>query len=271
VTIASLLQRWRRAREERVLKQRAIPDKLWQRTLVRHPYLRRAKAEDAAALRRMATLFLDRKEFSGAQGLVVTDAMAVAVAAQACLPVLHLGLHLYDGFVGIVMHRDEVVAARHVTDEDGVVHEYQEVLAGEAMRGGPMMLSWRDVASARQTADSGYNVVIHEFVHIIDMIDGVADGMPPMPDRATQLRWRALMDEEYEAFCRRVDAGEATALDPYGAEGVDEFFPVAAEAFFVSPQRLRDEHPRLYDAFVAYFKQDPAGERVPAGDRTFKP
>ena len=270
--LGALWRRLQRLREARALRRRAIPDKLWHRTLVRHPYLRRSNPADEAELRRLATLFLDRKEFTGAQGLVVTDAMAVAVAAQACLPILRLGLHLYDGFIGIVMHHDEVVAKREVTDDDGVVHEYDEVLAGEAMRGGPMMLSWRDVASARQTAGSGYNVVIHEFVHVLDLIDGKADGMPPIADRELRLRWRDVLDQEYAGFCQRIDRGEDTVLDPYGAEGIDEFFPVAAEAFFVSPGPMRAEHPRLYDAFAAYFQQEPASERVsPAGDRSITP
>jgi hypothetical protein len=78
--------------------------------------------------------------------------------------------------VGIVVHPDEVVAQREVMDDDGVVHAYDEVLAGEAMEGGPVMLSWRDVADAGETAASGYNVVIHEFAHVLDMGDGAADG-----------------------------------------------------------------------------------------------
>lgn len=262
--LSSWWRRWQLARERRVLLRRAIPEPLWRSTLARYPFLRRTNSADARELRRLATLFLDRKEFSGAHGLVVTDAMAVAVAAQACLPILHLGLELYDGFVGIVMHRGEVVAPRQLTDESGVVHEYDEVLAGEAMQGGPMMLSWRDVRSARRLAGVGYNVVIHEFVHIIDLVDGAADGVPPIADRASRVRWRTTIEREYEAFCRRVDAEDDTALDPYGAEAVDEFFAVAAEAFFVNPQAMGREHPQLYENFVAYFRQDPARDRITA-------
>lgn len=256
---------WRRWREQRALRRRAIPDELWRHTLRRYPFLRRADPNDAAELRRLATLFLDRKEFSGAQGLVVSDRMAVAVAAQACLPVLRLGLAPYDGFVGIVMHRDEVLAEREVVDEAGVVHRYGELLSGEAMEGGPMMLSWRDVAGAGASAERAYNVVIHEFVHVIDMIDGAADGVPPLPDRASRARWRDTIEADYAAFCRRTDADEATALDPYGATSIDEFFAVAAEAFFVSPAAMRNEHAALYALFAGFFKQDPAREGAGPG------
>src|SRR5436853_4259554 len=126
------LARWSRRRRARTLEKHAIPDQLWDETLRRFPFLGQRSATDVGRLRQMATLFLTRKEFSGAGGLVVTDEMAVAIAAQACVPVLELGLECYDGFVGIVVHPDAVIAQREVVDEDGVVHRYAEELAGEA-------------------------------------------------------------------------------------------------------------------------------------------
>jgi len=252
------LRRWREAREHRVVKQRAIPDALWQTTLHGLPFLARRSQADLQALRRLATLFLDSKEFSGAGGLAVTDEMAVCIAAQACLPVLRFGLGPYQRFVGIVVHADEVVARREVSDEHGVVHEYDEVLTGEAMEGGPVMLSWRDVRESGATADLGYNVVIHEFAHVIDMGDGLADGIPPLPDAAARKHWRGVLDLEYERFCRSVEDGEQTVLDPYGAQHPSEFFAVAVEAFFVKPQPMRAAHPWLYPLLAQYFGQDPA-------------
>ena len=148
-------------RERRALARRAIPDALWELTLLRLPFLARLDDPERSELRRLCSLFLDRKQFHGAGGLEVNDDMALLIAAQACLPVLKLGLHYYDGFVGIVVHPDEVVARRSFTDEDGIVHEYEENLTGEAMSGGPLMLAWADVRDAAEGADWGYNVVIH--------------------------------------------------------------------------------------------------------------
>ena len=213
-----------------------------------------------AALRELSTLFLAKKEFTGTHGLKVDDAMAVAIAAQACLPVLRLGLDWYDGFVGIVVHADAVVAQREFTDDDGVVHQFEEELSGEAMYGGPIMLSWRDVAESGESAELGYNVVIHEFVHILDMRNGDADGMPPLPNVASRDRWAIVIDAAFDEFCARVDRGEETLLDPYGAEGLDEFFAVASEAFFVAPHPFAREHAPLHALFVSFFKQDPVAD-----------
>lgn len=253
-----MLKLLRKLREEKALARRAIPDALWQLTLARYPFLGRLDDADRAELRRLCSLFLDSKEFTGAGGLIVDDEMALAVAAQACLPVLRLGLGLYDGFVGIVMQPDEVVAPREVMDDDGVVHAYDEVLSGEAMEGGPLMLSWTDVRDAGSSADIGYNVVIHEFAHVIDMRDGEADGVPLLPGAEARERWIDVLDADYDRFCDRVDRGEETAVDPYGAEAPEEFFAVATEAFFVIPRAMRREHPALYRLLQEYYLQDPA-------------
>lgn len=252
------LRTWRQRRDARALQRRAIPDALWELTLARLPFLARRAPDDQAELRRLCSLFLDQKEFAGVHGLEVDDAMAVCIAAQACLPVLRFGLEPYSRFVGIVVHPDEAVARREIVDDDGIVHTYDEVLSGEAMEGGPVMLSWPDVADAGTSADWAYNVVIHEFAHVLDMNDGESDGVPPIPDAAARRAWIELIDTEFERFCAAVDRGEDTLLDPYGAEGVDEFFAVAVEAFFVSAVAMRMTHPKLYDLFARYFDQDPA-------------
>jgi Mlc titration factor MtfA (ptsG expression regulator) len=257
-----LWRRWRRALDERAAARHAIPDPLWRRTLRRYPFLQRRDPADEALLRHLTSLFLARKEFSGAGGLRVRDDMAVAIAAQACLPVLRLGLDGYDSFVGIVVHPDQVVARREEVDEDGVVHTYDEPLAGEAMAGGPVMLSWHDVRAAGpgSRAGVGYNVVIHEFAHVLDLQDGVSDGTPPQPDPRALARWRTTLNEEFQRLVDAVDRGEDTAIDPYGATGPDEFFAVTAELFFVAPWSLQREHPALYGLLRDYFGQDPAVE-----------
>jgi MtfA peptidase len=253
---------------------RTIPEPLWQSVLARYPFLLARPAVDVARLHALAAQFLADKEFHGAHGFEVDDEVATAIAAQAVLPVLHLGraddpasaLRWYDDFVGIVVHPGEAVARREVMDDSGVVHAYEEVLAGEAMEGGPVMLSWPDVAGAGASAESGYNVVIHEFVHKIDMRDGQPDGCPPLPPgflgadslRGARAAWLAVLQPAYDAFREKVIiaerfSGAPTWLDPYGAEALDEFFAVACEAYFVNPQRFATEFPTLAALFDAFF------------------
>lgn len=247
-----------------------ISDGLWQATLAHYPFLAERPAAELQRLRELCRLFLAKKEFHGAQGLAITDAMALAIAAQACLPVLHFGpgrqpLTWYDDFVGIVVHPDEVVARREVMDDDGVVHHYDEVLAGEAMQAGPVMLSWQDVSAA--SPDSGYSVVIHEFVHKLDQRDGSADGCPPLPAgflgmasaRAARAHWLATLQATYDDFREQVIKAERFGaappwLDPYGAEAIDEFFAVASEAYFVNRTRFAQDFGVLLPLFDAFYR-----------------
>jgi Mlc titration factor MtfA (ptsG expression regulator) len=255
-----LRRRWQARGEAAALSRRSIPVDLWKRTLIRYPFLQRRDPAAAAELQRLTRLFLDCKEFSAAGGLRLTDAMAVAIAAQAVLPVLRLGLDRYDRFVSVVVHPDAVVAHREVTDESGIVHEYDEVLSGESMAGGPVTLSWRDVrSSGSEGSGPAYNVVIHEFAHVLDH----RGGMPDLPDSIPAQEWHRVMTEEYERFAQRVEAEEDTAMDPYGAENPEEFFAVATESFFVSPQAQADEQPALYGLLQRLYDQDPLTECPP--------
>ncbi|MES2999614.1 MAG: M90 family metallopeptidase [Pseudomonadota bacterium] len=236
-----------------------IPDDLWREVTNDYPFIASRPTGDLQRLRVLCAEFLAVKEFSGAQGFVITDRVALAIAVQAVLPVLHLGLAWYEDFVGIVVHADEVMARRVETDEHGVVHHWDEVLAGEAMDGGPVMLSWRDVQEAGQAAGAGYNVVIHEFAHKLDMRDGRADGCPPLRSRAAREEWLRTMQAEYEAFREKVTiaerfGGEAPWLDAYGATAIDEFFAVACEAYFVNRERFAREFAPLVPLFDGFFK-----------------
>ena len=245
-----------------------IPEAAWQSTLARYRFLADCPDADTARLRALAARFLREKEFHGAHGFVISDEVAIAIAAQAVLPILHLKGELawYDDFVGIVVHPAEVVAHRRVTDDTGVVHEYDEVVAGEAMDRGPVMLSWQDVLASGATADEGYNVVIHEFAHKIDMRHGTADGCPPLPAgfagsrtaKEARAAWHGTMQPAFDDFCDKTImaerfGGEAPWLDAYGAESISEFFAVACEAYFVNRTRFSVELPALLTLFDEFF------------------
>ncbi|MES2912181.1 MAG: M90 family metallopeptidase [Pseudomonadota bacterium] len=240
-------------------KYKAIPDALWESALQAYPFLAELKPQDQTRLHQLSSQFLAHKEFTGAHGLEVTDDMAVAIAAQACLPVLHIGLKFYDDFRGIVVHPGAMVARRQATDAAGVVHDYSEVLAGEAMELGPVTLSWEDVAGSGELAERGQNVVIHEFVHKLDMRDGHANGCPPLPSRAAKAAWQQTMQEAFAAFRESVAmyerfGADAPWLDSYGAQSPVEFFAVASEAYFVNRQRFTQEFPALVPLFDSFFK-----------------
>jgi len=250
---------WKR---RRILARHRIDDALWRRALRHLPFLRGLPEDAARRLRDMAVVFLAEKQLAPVHGLALSDDDRVEIALQACLPVLELGLHWYDDWVGIVVHPSDFHVKRRRTDDVGVVHEWDDRLAGESWPGGPVVLSWEALDDAGSVAEGGANVVIHEFAHKLDMKDGLADGVPPLPSRAARDRWLAVFDPAFERFCRDVDDGRDSVLDPYAAEDEAEFFAVASEAFFESPNALKEAFPALYALFEEFYRQDPAA-RLP--------
>jgi hypothetical protein len=246
---------WKR---KRILARHRIEDALWQRAQKHLPFLRGLTADEERRLKELAVVFLAEKQITPVRGVVLSDDDRVEIALQACLPVLELGLDWYDGWVGIVVHPSGFEVQRTETGEDGVVHEWRDELAGESWPGGPVVLSWEALDDAGSVAMGGANVVLHEFAHKLDMMAGEADGVPPLPTREARERWVAVFDAAFDRFRGDVEAGSETFLDPYAAEHEAEFFAVASEAFFESPNALKGEFPQLYDLFRDFYRQDPS-------------
>ena len=234
-------------------KRQPIPDALWAATVSALPFLDILPPNEQRQLRTLAEDFLAEKEFSAAGGLELSDEICVAIAAQGCLPILKLGLKAYRDWVGIIVYPDEFVVRRRFEDETGIVHEYDDVLSGEAWEGGPLIVSWHDV----KMAGDGYNVVIHEFAHKLDMLNGDADGMPALHSDLDASEWETIFFAAYDDFCARVDSGEETLIDPYASETPGEFFAVLSESFFEIPDVVAGEYPDLYDLLRRYYRQDP--------------
>ena len=258
-----------------------IEDGGWAALVAEYGFLARLDVGQAARLRGLCGAFLATKAINGAQGLDVDDAIAARIVAQACLPILELGLVAYPAFDEIVVHPSDFVIEREVVDEDGIVHAWREAAAGESWSDGPVVLSWDAAASVtKHTGPFAFNVVIHEFAHKLDMGNGAVDGTPAF-SRAlhaglTPSRWRAVLQSSFDDFAARLEAVEraiprhvdpdsaradryfaALPLDAYAATDEGEFFSVSSEAFFVAPGPLAVAYPDWYDLLSAYYRQDP--------------
>lgn len=244
---------WRQHRADRI----EIPDALWRQVEAGLPFLAHLTAGERTHLRDLARQFIAEKQWSGAQGLHLTPRIQLTIALQACLPILHLGLDWYAGWVGIVVYPGDFVIPRRIIDEDGVVHEFDDEVMGEAWYGGPVLVSWFE----HPEDTDGINVVIHEFAHKLDMKSGDADGMPPLHAGMSRRCWIEVMSNAFQDFRQRVDGGEETPLDPYGAELPTEFFAVASEAFFQEPALLDSEYPDVYAQLRGFYGQDPLQNR----------
>ena len=250
-----MFKNWRR---KRVLARESISDALWDGALAASPALRRLSADELARLRALALLFLHEKRFEPARGFAVTDEMRVRIGTLACLPILNLGIGSYDAFTSIIVYPDEfLVRDREVVDEDGVVHTGDDLLSGEAWEQGPVLLAWSEVEQSGK--GEGYNVVVHELAHKIDMLNGEVDGVPPLHAGMRLAEWSAAFDEAYETLLDQLERDEEPWLDPYAAEDPAEFFAVCSEMFFDVPERFAEEYRGVYEQLAAFYKQRPGG------------
>lgn len=211
--------------------------------------------DETVRLEDLARQLLADKTCTGAAGHAVDAAMATRIAAFAALAVLNLGYEWYKGWNEIIVYPAEFVPERDVMDDFGVVHRVRAPLSGEAWEGGPLVLSWDDVLHSG--GGQGYNVVIHEFAHKLDMKNGTVDGLPPLHSGLTVATWAAAFNRAYEDFRQRVDGDEDTAIDPYASESPAEFFAVLSECFFEMPDVLNGDYPAVYELMKRFYKQDP--------------
>jgi MtfA peptidase len=231
-----------------------LDDAAWMAAL-RLPMFGGLTQVEHARLRELAISLLADKAFSGAGELEVDDAMATIIAAFAVLPVLNLGYDWYQGWREIVVYPGEYVYDGEQMDMNGVVHRVHHVRSGEAMTGGPMVLSWQDVQHCGQGI--GFNVVIHEFAHKLDMQNGHANGRPPLHEGMSPDGWAHDFQMAYDDICRRVEGGKETPINPYASEDPAEFFAVLSEYFFEAPSLLHGEYPAIYAQLTRFYRQDP--------------
>lgn len=248
----SWFRRWRRAR---ILERHAIPPAEFNAAAARLPILHGLAGSEREYLREAASLFIHHKSFSAAGGAEVDDATRLAIALQACLLTLKLDENSYRGWNEIILYPDAFLRPREETDEAGVVHRSRDILAGESWHGGPLVLSLADVAASGKA--DGVNVVLHEFAHKLDMLNGDANGFPPLHRGMDAAAWARDFGAAYTDLCTRVDAGEDTAIDPYATSDPAEFFAVLTEVFFETPQLLDTEYPAVYQQLQQFYRQDP--------------
>lgn len=246
----------RKIKEEFILRKHLVDDALWQNTINKIQVLKALKPRDLAKLKKLSSLFIHEKTFTGIRGFEVDDEKKLIIAAQACLPILHLDMSYYEGWIEVVVYPDNFIVYRNVTDNFGLVHETSSALSGEAWSRGPVILAWTDVERDSLYSHPGHNVVIHEFTHKLDMLNGRANGMPPLHPKMHRKQWTDSLSHAYNILVHQVDNFHPTTINEYAATNPAEFFAVISEYFFTAPEILFEYCAEVYKQLVLFYKQD---------------
>jgi len=257
---------WNWLRERRRKKILAVPfPNKWERHIQNNiPYYRHLTEEEKKRLQDLIQIFIAEKYWLGCNGLKLTDEIRVVIAAYACLMILALPNDYYRNVKSIYIYPATVLSPESPTGFFQVrtdpVSGPMPIL-GEAHYRGPVILVWDAVKRETRHPERGHNVVYHEFAHQLDMLDGSADGTPPLTTPEEYERWTDVCSKVYLELCDKVEHGRPTFFDSYAATDEAEFFAVVTEYFFSKPENLKRHHPELYQVLQGFYRQDPA-ERV---------
>ncbi len=180
----------------------------------------------------------------------VTEEDRVLVAASAIIPVFGFEEWDYSNLNEVLLYPDTFNPNFETKGKDRNISG----MVGWGFMNGTMTLSKPSLHLGFSNKTSKQNVGIHEFVHLIDKMDGATDGVPDVLIRNPQsIPWLKMMREEI----RKIMENDSD-INPYGATNQAEFYSVASEYFFKRPRLFKRKHPQLYKAMTDIFKQDPA-------------
>ena len=200
-----------------VLRQNPISNQLWGKLANSLPICRQLEHKDLYKLKKLVTLFMYEKTFTGVKDFELDEEKKMIIAIQACVPILNLDISYYDGWIEIVVYPDTFVIYRNTTDNYGLVHDNKIAAAGEAWSHGPVILAWTDVERDSFSPRAGHNVTIHEFSHKLDMLNGRANGMPPLHPNMRRGAWTQSLSEAYDILVRKIRNHEQTPINEYAA------------------------------------------------------
>ena len=243
---------FKRRRRDKIL-QNSWPDRwssylqsnVWQYSLLDESMLDQ--------LQKVTRILVAEKNWEGVDGLTISEEIKVTIAGQSALMLLGVEDYYFDNVKTILV---SPAPMRRKTRKGWVIDEDQ-YNSGEAWQGGPIVLSWSDVINDRAYPEDGQNLVIHEFAHCLDGIDGEMGGDLMFDDKSDAKRWQEVCDREYDELCHALDHGRHTFLNAYAATNKAEFFAVTSETFFEIPKPLRRRHPELFELLVKYYNLDP--------------
>lgn len=245
-----LHSRRRRAQRAKV-QARPLDDR--NRALLREhvPLFGRLPDEVRIKLEGIMQVFMSELSFEPCGGLhEVSEEMRLVIAAQACLLLLESGFEDFGRLRSVLIYPDAYHAHEDAASSG-------EVRLGESWGTGSVILAWQSVVQGARNMEDGRNVVLHEFAHQLDQADGDADGLPRLKRRGDYRRWAQAFTQSYDLLCDRVNRGQKTVMDPYGATNPAEFFAVATETFFEKPRQLREDHEGVYEELKNFYGLDP--------------
>ncbi|QDO95139.1 zinc-dependent peptidase [Formosa sediminum] len=223
--------------------------KHWHKLLVNNvQFYKKLPANKQKQFQQRIMLFLSEVHIEGVQ-LELEDIDIVLIAASAVIPVFGFPKWQYTNLSGVLLYPDNFNE-----DYEFGKKSNNRIIAGMVGTGRlekQMIISKKALHHGFANSNDKSNTAIHEFVHLIDKMDGDTDGVPELiMQNAYTIPWLKLIHKEMEAI-----TNNKSDIRHYGGTNQAEFFAVASEYFFENPKLMERKHPDLYNMLKMSFSQ----------------
>jgi len=218
------------------------------------PLYNRLKEAEKQHIYQSVLIFINTKEFIGIN-IDVKDEMKIVIAFHACLLLLHRELTgCYENLLTILIYPSTMIA-KQVSANGGIYTKGEFLLEGQSASD-TVIISWYDAKKDAYHLHEN-NVMVHEFAHELDFLDGSADGTPPLP-YAKYSEWAKVLSDEYnklsEIALQNRDWGKYKLIGSYAATNEAEFFAVLTERYVEKPEALKKHFPELFEELNSFYK-----------------
>lgn len=176
----------------------------------------------------------------------------ILIAASAVIPVFGYKEWYYNNLSGIILYPDTFNEDLEFSKKGKQRRILGMVGTGRFEK--QMILSRKALRQAFLNDTDKYNTPVHEFVHLMDKMDGKTDGIPEYLLGKDYIKpWQELMYSEMKAIQKN-----QSDIRDYALTNEAEFFAVTSEYFFERPKLFKRKHPELYNILQLCFQQNPA-------------
>lgn len=228
--------------------------KEYEDVLKKTPHYQRLSEDDKQKIQRSVMLFINTKEFVGVRMSISTE-IKLIIAFYACLLLLHVSEeNCYENLKTIIVYPNTIIT-KEIKSNGGVYTNEKFFLEGQSVND-TVIISWHEAKKEAYHLHRN-NVIIHEFAHEIDFMDGEIDGVPPL-EKSKYGSWAHTLGKNFNALSKVAiknrDWGKYKILGRYAATNEAEFFAVLTELYFEKPNSLKQNFPDLYNELLKFYK-----------------
>ncbi len=181
----------------------------------------------------------------------VTHLDRILVASGAIIPIFGFDSWHYSNLEVVEMYPDQFLIPN--------TQQYASGLVGWGKMEGKVKLSRKALIHGFYNNNDQKNVAIHEFVHVLDMQDGTIDGKLGTIMKEIDIKpWLQIIHTKMQ----QIHSGNSSIRD-YGSTSHAEFLAVVSEFFFESPEKMKTEHPELYQILDRFYNPKKSPENQP--------